>query len=584
MTDRATDYARRVITGEVVAGKPHIQACQRHLRDLERQGAADFPYLWRPERSEEILNFAETLTIAEGSAPTPVRLYGFQCFDLGVTFGWYNARGFRRFRRSYKSVARQNGKTFENGIKGSYIAGFGGYQFGKLFTVATKHAQAKLAWDEIKKFIAVDPDLAEYFKIQEYKTLITALATNCTIEALSKDRSLDDGMRSIYSSVDEIHQHRDNSFYKAIYNGTRALDETLVSMITTRGKDLNGFCYEMDTYCMHILDGSATAEDFFVDIYTLDEGDNWRDERNWIKANPLLAATEQGMTALRTDAQTAADMGGMDLRDFLTKALNMWSQIAANPFIDVDRWNACGTTRTLDAFRGVCCFVGIDFSSGGDLCTIALEIPFTDGTRQKVYLYSHSYMPRARLAEHIRTDLAPYDIWERDRLITVTGGESDYKNDYKFIIRELHALQEDYELQFTGIGYDPHNADGILADLEEFGCPLMEITQSARFLNAATEDLRLSVKEQTVEYERANALLSWSFVNARLVKNSFGEIKVDKQPNARHRRIDPVDACINAHVLTLRAAEPQVNPEEELQKYLALMGWGSKEEPGCSNG
>ena len=37
MTDRATLYAERVVAGEVVAGRPHVLACQRHLRDLERQ-------------------------------------------------------------------------------------------------------------------------------------------------------------------------------------------------------------------------------------------------------------------------------------------------------------------------------------------------------------------------------------------------------------------------------------------------------------------------------------------------------------------------------------------------------------------
>ena len=115
MRDRATAYAQRVAAGDVVAGELHIQACRRHLRDLERQGTDEFPYLWVPEKSEEILDFAETLTLLEGDEPRPVRLYGCQTFDLGVPMGWVNRKGYRRFRRKYKSVARQNGKTFENG-------------------------------------------------------------------------------------------------------------------------------------------------------------------------------------------------------------------------------------------------------------------------------------------------------------------------------------------------------------------------------------------------------------------------------------------------------------------------------------
>ena len=560
-----------MVIGDVVAGKPHIQACQRHLNDLERQGTDDFPYIWRPEKSEEILEFAETLTIAEGEKPTPLKLYGFQHFDLGVPFGWYNSRGYRRFRRSYKSKARQNGKTFENGIQAAYIAGFGGYNYGKLFTAATKWAQAKLAWEEMMKFIKIDEDLSEFFKVQEYKTLITALNTNCTVEALSKDRSLDEGFRAIYNSIDEIHQHRDNSIYKALYNGTRALNETLNSMTTTRGRDLNSFCYEMDSYCLNILNGTVTAEDFFVDIYTLDDGDDPFDEANWIKANPLLARTEGGMETLRTEAQTAKDMGGMELADYLTKCMNMWVQQTDNQYIDVEAFRNCGSDRTLDYFAGRECYAGLDLSSGGDLTTLAIEIPFIEDGRQKYYLWSHSFMPRARLQEHIKSDLAPYDIWEKEGLITVTGGVSDYKNDYMFIIQKLREVVEKHDLKLKGIGYDPHNADGFLHELVTFGCPVTEIRQSARTLNDATVDLQLSIKQGDVEYDKQNGLLIWSFVNAKTTTNSFGEIKVDKEPGQRHKRIDPVDAAIDAHVLGMKKEKP-IDLDDSIGKFMDLMG------------
>lgn len=571
LRDRVTEYAREVVAGKVVAGELHVLACKRHLDDLEKSKRVDYPYYWDLDAANAILEYAETLTILEGTAPKQLKLIPSQVFDIGATMGWRNKNtGYRRFRRRYKSVARQNGKTFENGILLSYIAGFSGYKYGKIFTVATKHAQAKLAWDEIKKFIEADKDLSDWFKIQEYKSYITCKTTACTIEALSKERSLDDGFRSIASSIDEIHQHQDNSIYKAIYNGTRALNETLVSMITTRGSKLNSFCKEMDDYCINILRGTAHAEDFFVDIYALDKDDDIFNSKNWVKSNPFLATTEKGMTILQTDANTARDMGGSDLRDFITKSLNMWVNNADDAFIDVEKWQQSGTNKTIEDFRGRSCWVGLDLSSGGDLTTIALE--FEDD--KKFYFYSHSFMPRGRLEEHIATDLAPYDLWENMGLITVTGGQSDYKNDYKFIIQHLKELQETYELTFSGIGYDPHNADGILSDLETFGCPLMMITQSARFLNDATVDIQLSCKSGLLEYDKSNELLTWSFTNAKTVKNSFGEVKVDKEPKARFKRIDPVDACIDAHTMLLKnREEPMVDVESEMDKYLEMMGW-----------
>lgn len=577
VNDRVTSYARKVVSGEIEMGELHTLACKRHLEDLKRQRTEDFPYYYNPDKANEILNFAETLTIAEGTEPKPVRLIESQAFDLGCTFGWFKvANNKRRFRRRYKSVARQQGKTFENGIMGTYISAFGGYNYGKLFTVATKKRQSRLAWEEISKFVTIDQDLAEYFSVKDYKSVIEALGTHCTIEALSKEAGLDDGFRGIFSSVDEIHQHRDNKIYKALYNGTRSLDETLVSMITTRGDNLNSFCKEMDDYCINILRGLATAEDFFVDIYCLDEGDDIWNPINWMKSNPFTCSTgnESKLEILKSDAQTAKDMGGSDLRDFLTKSLNMWVKNSDDQFINPDKWKACGSDRTIKDFANKQCYVGLDLSSGGDLTTICLEFP----DDEKYYLYSHSFMPRGRLEEHIETDLAPYDLWEQKELITVTGGSEDFKNDYKFIINHLKQLKEEYNLTFLGIGIDPHNADGILSDLESFGCPVVIITQSCKGLNDATVEMQLLVKSKKIEYDKSNELLTWSFTNASIVRNSFDEIKVDKKPGQRFKRIDPVDAAIDAHACLMKAKEEvNIDIEQQMNKYLETMGWNGGE-------
>jgi len=576
MIDRVTAYAREVVAGGVVCGELHRLACQRHLRDLERQRTAAFPYYWDAEASERVLGYAETLTIAEGAEPRPVRLIPSQVFDVGCTFGWKKAvNDCRRFRRRYKSMARQNGKTFENGILGTYIAGFSGYRYGRLFTAATKQRQARLAWEEMAKFIKADPDLAELFDVKDYKNLIEVPENGCSIEALSREAGLDDGFRPIFCSVDEIHQHKDNKVYKALYNGTRSLPETLVSMITTRGDQLSSFCKEMDDYAINVLRGLTSAEDFFIDIYCLDDGDDIWDERNWIKANPFLCLDEERMETLRQDAKTARDMGGMELRDFLCKSLNMWVKNTDLQAFDPDAWAACGSDRTLAdvvAAGNRECWVGLDLSSGGDLTTLSLEIPLPDG---RYYVHSHSFMPRGRIQEHVETDLAPYDLWEQQGLITVTGGETEYMNDYKFIVAQLAELRERFGLSYLGIGIDPHNAAGVMQDLESFGCPVVTITQSARSLNDATVAMQLLIKGGRIEYDRRNELLTWSVINAAITRNSFEEIKIDKRPGAKYKRIDPVDALIDAHALMLvtNGGETGVDVASELDNYLAMMGW-----------
>lgn len=570
--DRATLHAERVVSGQEPSCLTHRMACERHLNEIAKQGTEEFPYVWRPEKSEKILRYAEMLTIAEGAQPRPVRLHEFQCFDLGVPFGWVHVEtGFRRIRRKYKSVARQNGKTFENGITGSFIANWGGYNFGKLFTAATKKRQARIAWEEIQKFITVDKDLQALFDVKDYKSLIIAKRTGCTIEALSRESGLDDGFRAIFCSVDEIHQHKDNGIYKALYNGQASLDEALISMITTRGKSLNSFCREMDDYCLQILAGTAEADDFFVDIYTLDKEDDPFDESVWFKANPHLVTVPSALEQLRRDAQTAKQMGGFEMSDYMTKRQNLWYEYGDTQYITPNEWKLGRTEMTIENMRGRRCFAGLDLSSGGDLTSLALLFPLDDG---KIYVWSHSYIPAKRLEEHIITDTAPYDVWAKSGLLTPSEAVGGLKNDYLQIVADLKELQEKFEINIACIGYDPHNADAFLEELDTLGAPLLEVKQSARFLSDTTVDFALEVKAGNVLYDQRNALMSWSIVNAKKTKNSFGEIKVDKEVNARHARIDVVDAIIDAHV-AYRKSSKEETPDYEtvVEDYLKKMGW-----------
>ena len=151
----------------------------------------------------------------------------------------------------------------------------------------------------------------------------------------------------------------------------------------------------------------------------------------------------------------------------------------------------------------------------------------------------------------------------------------DFKNDYGFIIRDLKAFVDLYRLKVNCIAYDPHNADGILGLLEStFGVPLLSVTQSARALNDATCDIQNLVKSKKYCYNRKNELLSHSFLNARIVENSFGEIKIDK--SKKNGRIDPVDAAVDAHYVSCgRAVRQEIDVNSQLRQWLDMMNTGN---------
>lgn len=569
--DRVTQYAVDVVEGKIIAGRPAILACKRHLDDLEKSKLNAYKYEFDTEKANDILDFAETLTIAEGEEEIPVNLEGFQVFILGCLNGWVTKdTGYRRFRTSYVQLGRQNGKSFLNGILGIYYGAFSGYKYGQLYCTATKSDQAKIVLNEMIKFINSDEDLSEFFKVKEHDNTIIALNTNSIIRALGRDTKSIDGFRPLLGIVDEYHAHKNNQMYKLLEGGTRKMKQCLISVITTAGFELNCPCFKLYEYCKNILENVFTNDAQFVYIAEMDEEDDIWNSKNWIKANPLVCKDAEDLENLKRVGDSARDMGGDDLRDFLTKALNIWIQFTDDQYIKPKFWKECESERTLEDFRGQKCYAGLDLSSGGDLTSIALVfVYYVDGVK-KYYIHSHSFIPKMRVEEHIKSDDAPYNLWIKDELLTVTETLGGIKTDYKYIIKYLNDLIEKYDLKIEQLGYDPHNADAFLSDLSELGFDCIEIYQTHKWLNDPTEDFELEVRAKNIEYNKENELLSWSALNAKTVSNPNGEIKIDK--DRRNKRIDPIDAIIDAYKLAFKE-EKLVNENESVDKYLDMMGW-----------
>lgn len=573
--DRVTEFAKANVKNKKDFGKDARLALKRHIDDLARSKKNDpnFPYRFDEEKAEDIIELANKLTIAEGEGNEQFTCAGFQEFILGSLFGWlHKETGKRRFTDSYVQVARQQGKSVLNAILGIKCCNFDNYNYGQIYCTATKADQARIVLKEIIKFINADNDLKELFDIKDYKNEITGKITSTVIRALGRDTHTIDGFRPYLGIVDEYHAHKDNQMYKLLKGGTRKLKQSLISVITTAGFNLNAPCYDLYKYCRRVLRGIDVNERQFIYIAQMDEKDDIWDPTNWIKCCPLTGKDPELVAAMQEDAHKAQSMGGAELRDFLTKALNIWITNAETAFLDLAEWEKCGSERDLSDFAGKQVIVGLDLSSGGDLTSYCLEFPYEDeetGDR-KYFLHSHSFMPSHRLQEHMDLeDNAPYVIWQQQGLLTVTTAAGGIKTDYKTILSSLHDIVDKYQLDVMAIGYDPHNASAFLLDLEDFGCDLIEIKQSARSLNDATIDFQLEVKAHNMEYNKGNVLLTRSMNDAIISEpNSFGEIKIDKM--LQKNRIDPCDAAICAHKIAMGADLETVDINDAVGAFLEM--------------
>ena len=549
--DRTTEYARLVVSGERIAGKAEIAACQRHLNDMARKG---FEYIFDVKQAERHIDIANTTNNGEGEGITRFQMRGFQNFVLGSLFGWrvkHSKR--RRFREAYIQWGRQNGKSLIAGELCNDFCTFSGYHYGRIFCTATKQDQANIVWDEVNKFIQSDPQLAELYKVREYDRTITSQITGSFIKAIGRDTKSADGFRTILAIVDEYHAHPTNQMYSLMLDGQQNVENALTLAITTAGFDLKAPCYEQYQLAKKVLAGDVEKESLFVHICEMDEDDDVWEPKNWLKANPFnlwandTTPNDIALARMAEKAIDAKEKQGESLVNFLTKSLNTWVTYSGEAYLDAAKWADCAG-ESLEAFLQsrpfAGCYLGIDLSSGGDLTSIALVFPAAGDS--PAYIWSKSYMPSLRLAEHERTDKAPYRLWARAGLLNLTDGAYGIKTDYKAILSDLSGLIRRHNIKIIQCGYDSHNAGAFLADLDEvLGCDLVEIRQSARSLNDATKDFALSVKAGTVRYDKNNALLTWSMKNAIVsAPNSFGEIKIDKMTQTD--RIDPCDAVIDA--------------------------------------
>src|SRR4051794_9698447 len=116
-----TEYATKVIAGEIPAGKLIRQAAERHLADLFT-GKSRGLYFDEGAAGRAV-RFIRLLSHSKGEwAGTPFNPSPWQLFIIESLFGWKRTDGLRRFRTAYVEIPRKNGKSTLAAAIGLYLA------------------------------------------------------------------------------------------------------------------------------------------------------------------------------------------------------------------------------------------------------------------------------------------------------------------------------------------------------------------------------------------------------------------------------------------------------------------------------
>lgn len=526
MAAKYIEYAQAVISGKVVACELVRLACHRFFAFMEK-------YDFRPDVVERVIEFYASLKHYTGShAKKPFILQPWQEFNIASIFGFFHKDTNERLTRMvYIEEARKNGKTAWAAGAALFCLIADGEMNADVELAANSKEQAKICFDMCSKFCdSLDPN-KRY--LVPFRDRIKYDRTASFMRVFAADDSKLDGYNASVYLLDEYHSAKNQRLKDVLQSSQGMRDNPLGIIITTAGFDKLGPCYEYRTMCTEVLRGVKEDDSLFAFICCLDEGDDWKDEKVWIKANPNLGVTVK-VSYLRDQVKKAINSPSDEV-GIKTKNLNMWCD-AENVWIP-DHYLLDATKHLeFSQFDGWDCWVGVDLSSTSDLT--ALGFMFANEAEGKIYYKVKYYLPEAALVE--KKFKEQYSAWRRSGALTVTPGNVV---DYDYILNDL--LEVGKMVNIVSVGYDSWNATQWAINATDAGLPLEPVSQSLGNFNRPTKELeRLILSGRAVIDD--NIINRHCFRNVTLVFDRNGNVKPTKQYASSGKKIDGVISMLTA--------------------------------------
>ena len=505
----ANRYVADVLSGKVIACEYVKQACQRQKDDLTRSRAkgSKWQYRFDKEAAEHVCAFAEMMPHIKGKLAKDrelLRLEPWQAFILTTVFGWLHRKtGLRRFKTVYTEIPRKNAKSFISSVVGNYMTFMDGEEGAEVYAAATTREQAKLVFDVSLKMVNKLPLLRDQAGVDTTKYSIFQMSTNSSFKALSRDQNGNlDGLNIHCAIVDELHGHKDRTTWDVLVTATGARSQPIIWGITTAGFNRAGICYEQRTYITKILDRTTEDDSVFGIIYTIDKGDDWKDPKSWVKANPNWGVSVDP-EHIEKEARKAIAMSSAQ-NNFLTKHLNVWVN-ADSAWMNMAKWDeCCDLEMDIEDFRGKECIMAADLASKNDFaCTSKVFRKNIDG-KDHFYVFTRHYLNEEAAANNPNDQLAG---WIQDGWVEVSQGSV---TDFNLIEEDIK--QDCREFQVKEVCFDPYQAAQMQQNLSAAGITPVEYTNNLKNMSEPTKEVEALILDGRLHHD-GDPVLAWMISN-----------------------------------------------------------------------
>ena len=526
---KGIQYAKDVVSGKILACQWVKLACKRFLDDINSQD-----YYFDEKKYNTLTTFTGVMKhYSSGAAGKPFILEPWEDFIICNIFCLYRVDTRRRkYKTAHISVSRKNGKTTLAAALGLFSLIADGEPASSVIMAANSREQAHIDFDAASAFARqLDPRKKS---LKVLRNEIVFQKNNASLKVISADASTGDGLNPSMVILDELHEAVDSKLFDVLRSGQGFREQPLMLSITTAGFRIGGFCNQYEDYCKEILMGQKVDETLFALLYTLDDGDDWTDESNFIKSNPNLGVTVK-RDWLSEQVNQAKNSPTLEV-GVKTKNLNVWcsssttwipEQYIRRSLMDVDLTEFKNKNNYL-------VYLGFDLAAISDLT--AVSIMFVDPETEEYFFKTWYYLPKSALDGKYNSEL--YKMWSSKGFLTLTDSET---TDYNYIQNQIVYLYETFDVQ--GVFFDSWNAQMLVNNLTNLGLPMTAYSQSIGNFNKPTKEMERLVLSDKVRFDN-NPITRFCFDNVELKVDLNGNSKPVGDHNAK--KIDGVISMLNA--------------------------------------
>lgn len=553
-------WAKEVVEGKFIANKWVELECKRYIDRLDNgldSELIEFDF----KEADIIYKLLACINYATGfyaNKPVINHAAGFQMMVWENIFCWFykelDETGFRKkvIEEVYLEIGRKSAKSFLCAVTEILIL-LRSPKFAQTATAGKTRDISSLVKQATIEIINASPLIQKHFKITREK--IECKLNNATMKALSGEANNINGLLLSSFIVDEVANQEDSSIIGALKLSQMNTKDRLSIYISTQyDLEFNAF-NELLEYHKSILNGvDKTVINTFGLLFELDEGDDFNNESNWIKASPLQMTMQNGIEFLRQEYKKGLTVPSA-MTEFRIKILN--ERLGSNEddkYLDFNYWKKCCSDKI--NFEGKDVVIGMDLSVSTDLT--AVGIGYREG--EKFYYKSIGFLPKGTLNQ--RREKIDYLQMQRNGYCKINEGMTV---SYTEVENYIRSIEETYKCKIKSIVTDPYNAKQLAENLAQDYDVIM-LKQTYTNLSPSVKDFRKQVYDGNIVYEK-NTLLDWNVSNAITIKGRSDDEMLQKE-NKNKQRIDMLVVLIFIH-----SELHLIEQEYDAIKALETMNW-----------